>query len=252
MCAGSLAVAWFILPSLPNAPPQALTFARAFVVIMYGLPVLVGIWWLVLFNRKDVSRQFQAEPIMMEDGVTPVPGKPACPLPIAILAGFSLVSVCFMPLLFLMSTQFPIMLFGHAIYGRSALAIYSLMSVTLAASGIGLLQLKKWSYPLSIGYHVLWCANGIVTLLNPKSWTMFNSALAKMQPAGYSGRSFSYGHNQYLAASAGGLLFATAILAMVLYYRQAFYEQSDRKRNLRMQGPSPSPFPPQSPQNITS
>ena len=92
MCVVGLAVMWLILPSLPGAQQQAATFLRAFMVIMYGLPAAIGVWWLFLFSRKDIARQFQAEPHMMEDGVTPVPAKPSCPLPIAILAGFSLFS----------------------------------------------------------------------------------------------------------------------------------------------------------------
>jgi hypothetical protein len=209
-------------------------------VIIYGLPAAIGGWWLILFTRKDIARQFQAEPLMLEDGVTPLPAKPACPLPIAILAGFSLISVCFLPLVFLMPVSIPVVLFGHAIFGRPAVAIYVLLSVTLAGCAIGLLQLRKWSYPLTIGYHLFWCANAMVTLLEPKSWTVMNGVFAKMQTPGYAGGPLLYGHKQYLAASAGGLLFAIAILTMVLYYRTAFYEQCDRKRNLN----STAPFPP--------
>jgi hypothetical protein len=176
------------------------------------------------------------------------PSLPApCPLPIAILAGFSLVSVCFIPLLFLMPVAIPVMLFGHAIFGRTALAVYVLLSITLAVSSIGLLQLRKWSYPLAIGYHLFWCVNGTVTLLDPKSWTIMNGIVAKMQSPAYPGGAFSYSHNQYLATSAGGLLFAIAMITMLLYYRTAFYEQSDRKRNLNTAASLPPATAPTTP-----
>jgi hypothetical protein len=232
VCVFGLAVVWLILPSLPSVQPKAATFMRAFVVIIYAIPAVIGIWWLILFTRKDIARQFQAERLMMEDGVTPLPAKPACPLPIAILAGFWLISICFLPLLFLMPIPIPMILFGHAIFGRPALAVYVLMSVTLAVASIGLLQLRKWSYTLTIGYHLFWCVNATVRLLDPKSWTAMNSVFARMQTPGLPGGTLSYSHNQFLGASAGGLVLAIAILVMVLYYRTAFYEQSDRKKNL--------------------
>jgi hypothetical protein len=186
VCVFGLAVVWLILPSIPNVQPRAATFMRVFVLIMYGLPAVIGVWWLILFTRKGIVRQFQAEPIMTEDGVTLVP---AC-LPIAILARFSLISVCFIPLLFLMPVPIPVMLFGHAIFGRPARAVYVLLSITLAVFSIGLLQLRKWSYPLAIGYRLFWCVNGTVTLLDPKSWTVMNGIVAKMQSPAYPGGAF--------------------------------------------------------------
>ncbi len=242
MCVLVVAVMWVVLPSLPSIPPQAAGRIRAMMAIIYGLPAVIGIWWLILFNRKDISRQFQGEPLMMEDGITPQPPKPACPLPIAALAGLSLVSVGCVPLLFLMRMPVPLVLFGHAISGRPALAIFTVITLTLAVSGVGLLQLRKWSYPLAIGYHLFWCLNATVAFLNPKTRTLMNDMLTKVQTPGYPGGAFSYSHNQYLAATAGGLLFTIAILVTFLYYRTAFYEQSDRKGSLN----SGASFPPAS------
>ena len=248
MCVLVVAVMWVVLPSLPNFQPQVAARVRVIMAITYGLPAAIGVWWLILFNRKDIARQFQGEPLMMEDGVTPLSPKPACPLPIAVLAGLSLISVCSVPIIFLMPTPVPLVLFGHAISGRPALAIFTLMSLTLAVSGIGLLQLRKWSYPLAIGYYLFWCLNATVAFLNPKTWTLMNDVLAKVQTPGYPGGAITYSRNQYLAASAGGLLFAIAILVTLLYYRTAFYEQSDRKRDLN----SGASFPPTTPPPLAS
>jgi hypothetical protein len=136
----------------------------------------------------------------------------------------------------------PLVLFGHAISGRPALAIFTVITLTLAVSGVGLLQLRKWTYPLAIGYHLFWCLNATVAFLNPKTRTLMNDMLTKVQTPGYPGGAFSYSHNQYLAATAGGLLFTIAILVTFLYYRTAFYEQSDRKGSLN----SGASFPPAS------
>jgi hypothetical protein len=242
-----LGVVWFVLPKLPSIEPRADAVIRVFMLIVYGIPIAIGVWWLILFTRKGIAQQFQAEPLMMEDGVTPVPPKPACPLPIAILAGFSLISVFSIPLIFLMPTPIPVILFGHAIFGRPGLAIFALLSLTLGVSAVGLLLLRKWSYPLAIGCHLFWCISGTVSLLNPNSWTVMNGVLAKMRSPGYPGSTFSYGHNQFLAMNAGGLVLMICILVLLLYYRTAFYEQSDRKRNWNSIASLPtatSPTPP--------
>ncbi len=149
---------------------------------------------------------------MAEDGVTPLAPNPACPLPIAVLAGFSLISVCCVPIIFVLPVPVPLVLFGHAISGRPALVVFGLMSLTLAVSAVGLLQLKRWSYPLTIGYHLFWCLNATVAFVNPKTRTIMNDALDKVHTPGYPGSAFSYSHNQYLAVSTGGLLFVIAIL----------------------------------------
>lgn len=231
MCVVGLAVVWLILPSLPNAQQQAATFLRLFIVIMYGLPAAIGVWWLFLFTRKDIARQFQAEPLMMEDGVTPVPVKPSCPLPIAILAGFSLFSACCFPILLVLPTPKLLMFFGHLISGRPVIAFYALISITLGACGIGLLQLRRWSYPLTIGYHLFFSASAVVTLLTPNAWTTSSEMLNRLRTPGYPGSVFNYSRIPFMAISGVGVAIAIAILVMVLYYRSEFYEQSDRKRN---------------------
>ena len=247
MCVVGLAVVWLILPSLPDAQQQAATFLRVFMVIMYGLPAAIGGWWLFLFTRKDIARQFQAEPLMMEDGVTPVPAKPTCPLPIAILAGFSLFSACCFPILLMLPTPKILMFFGHLISGRPVIAFYALISITLGVSGIGLLQLRRWSYTLTIGYHLFFLASAVATLLTPNAWTTTSEMLNRIRTPGYPGSVFNYSRIPFMAISGVGVAIAIAILVMVLYYRSEFYEQSDRKRNWNSATSLPSATSPTTP-----
>lgn len=247
ICVCALAVVWFILPSLPNIQAPTATFVRVFKVIIYGLPAAIGVWWLILFTRKDIARQFQAEPMMLEDGVTPVPAKPSCPLPIAILAGFSLFSACCFPILLILPTPKILMLFGHLITGRPVIAFYALISITLGVCGIGLLQLRRWSYPLTIGYHLFFSASAVATLLTPNAWTTTSEMLNRIRTPRYPGSVFTYSRIPFMAISGVGVAFAIAILVMVLYYRAAFYEQSDRKRSFNSTAslpPATSPTPP--------
>jgi hypothetical protein len=47
------------------------------------MPLLIGVWWLVLFNRKGVKAQLVEAAVAADPGL---PRKPVCPLPIAVFA----------------------------------------------------------------------------------------------------------------------------------------------------------------------
>src|SRR5712691_6440752 len=58
----------FVMPLAPpsNAPHLGAADMHAvrFIILgVYGLPLAVGIWWLILFNRKTVKAQFTAIPL---------------------------------------------------------------------------------------------------------------------------------------------------------------------------------------------
>jgi len=56
-----VAAIWLISGIVSQATPQAanpgatITFLRVFLVIFYGIPLSVGIWWLILFTRPRVA-----------------------------------------------------------------------------------------------------------------------------------------------------------------------------------------------------
>jgi hypothetical protein len=249
-CAFSLAAVWFILPSLPTNQPHMAGFLRIFLAAVYGVPIAIGLWWLILFNRRGIAQQFAPQAVMLDDGVTPALAKPSCPLPLAILAWFELISACCMPLLFLMPLPIPAVLFGHAFFGKPAAAIYILLSITLAVCGIGLLKLWRWSYSLLIGYHVFFSASSVFGLLNPNTWAAMNEMIGKMRTS-YPGPAIVYTHAQYVASSLTGLVLAMGILTMILFYRAAFYEQSERKKNFAATSTAPPALSPTAPQNLT-
>jgi len=72
---------------------------RWILLIVYGVPLLIGTWWLVLFNRQTVKTQFAGP--TFSDAVD-LPQKPACPLAISVLAWFyitSILNLLFLPFL---------------------------------------------------------------------------------------------------------------------------------------------------------
>lgn len=42
-------------PSAPDLPAAGIQAVRLILLAIYGMPLLIGIWWLILFNRKTVK-----------------------------------------------------------------------------------------------------------------------------------------------------------------------------------------------------
>ncbi len=215
------------IPLIPNAsdlPAAGMQAVRLIFLAIYGMPLLIGIWWLILFNRKTVKAQF-AGAIAFADPT--VPRKPACPLPIAVLAWFyisSILNLLFLPFL---SFRVPVFVFGRVLPGRVAFAVLILSCLAFFVSGVGLLKLKPWSYSLTIGLQVFWLASTAVSVVSPNYNAVMDSFLKEMQasfhlpetPFSYASFADHYGWTVVL-----GLLFAGAILGLLVYYRQRFLE----------------------------
>src|SRR5260370_35682341 len=135
---------------------------RRILLIHSGPPLRIGMWWLILFNRKSVKTQFAGQGESADLGL---PRKPACPLPISVLAWFYVASVLNLVFLPLLPFHIPLFVFGYGLpasAGRIALIITSL---AFAVAGVGLLKLKPWSCSLTIGLQLFWLASGVVSAL---------------------------------------------------------------------------------------
>jgi len=215
------------IPPTPNAPdlPAAGTQAvRLIFLAIYGMPLLIGIWWLILFNRKTVKAQFAGATGSVDPAV---PRKPACPLPIAVLAWFyisSILNLLFLPFL---PFRVPVLVFGRVLPGRVGLTVLILSCLALFVSGVGLLKLKPWSYSLTIVLQVFWAASTAVSMLSPNYNAVMDSFLKEMQASLHLPQTqFSpanFGHH-YGWTVVLGLLLAGAILGLLVYYRQRFLE----------------------------
>src|SRR5258708_36935579 len=91
--------------------PMALPMLRLLAVMVYGIPLLIGVWWLLLFNQRAIKEQFLAP--ALGDGQLAAPARPRCPLPLAILAGFSILSAGFSLLLPFTTFHVNVLLFGR-------------------------------------------------------------------------------------------------------------------------------------------
>jgi len=211
-------------PSAPDLPVADMQAVRLILLAIYGMPLLIGIWWLILFNRKTVKAQFASATGSADPSV---PRKPACPLPIAVLAWFyvsSILNLLFLPFL---PFRVPVLVFGQVLPGRVGATVLILSCLALFVCGVGLLKLKPWSYSLTIVLQVFWAASTAVSMLSPNYNAVVDSFLKEMQASlhlpetQFSPANFTHPYGWTVAL---GLLFAGAILGLLVYYRPRFLE----------------------------
>src|SRR6266571_1745412 len=200
--------------NVPNLSADGMQAVRWILLFFYGLPLIVGIWWLILFNRKTVKAQFAATATSTGPGRTQ---RSRCPLPVAVLAWFYITSI--LNLLFLPFLPFhvPTFVFGRVLPGSAGVTVLMLSSLAFAVSGVGLLKLKQWSYSLTLGLQVLWLASGAVMV--PFLKDMQGSL--HLPESQFSPPNFMH---HFGWASVLGLLFAGVILGLLVYYRTRFLE----------------------------
>jgi len=154
----------FVSPTDAAVSKSVLATVLAFI---YGIPVVIALWWLILFTRPSVTAQFQA--------VSTTPGarsasflnNPQCPLAIRVVAWYLASFVLALPFLPFLPFHVPAFYFGHLFRGPAASFILFLNFAILSITGIGLLLLKRWSYPLTIASQLLFCINGLFAALSP-------------------------------------------------------------------------------------
>jgi hypothetical protein len=166
-CGIALAFLLFVpLPEGVENSPLAPNVLRLVVSLAYGVPVAIGIWWLWLFNQSSVKEQFL--PTGPAEGAALVAPVARCPLPLAILAGFSIFSVGISVLLFpAMHLPFNMIVFGFRFHGIPGAVVFFLSSALFLTGSIGMLRLKRWSYPLLLAQYFFWMASGTISLLSP-------------------------------------------------------------------------------------
>jgi MFS family permease len=221
-------IAYFALSSpIPNAPAlpaESMQAVRWILLFIYGLPLLIGIWWLILFNRKSVKAQFAGTAMLVDPSLSQ---KPRCPVPIAVIAWLYIGSIFNLFLLPFFPFRLPVFIFGLVLPKSLGLAVLILSALAFAAAGVGLLKLKTWSYSLTIGLQVFWLTSWIVSMLSPNYSAVMDSFFKKMQASlhlpetQFSPPDFAHHHGWAMVL---GLLFAGAILGLLVYYRPRFLE----------------------------
>ncbi|HEY4979470.1 MAG TPA: hypothetical protein VII25_09920 [Candidatus Acidoferrum sp.] len=218
---GVMTILLIPFPAVPTAPNVNMAAVKAFVAAFYALPILIGIWWLILFNKAAIKAQFT--------GTTPVastdtPTRPRCPLPVAIIAGFMLFSVLGLFAMPLMHMPIAMILFGHRIHGEFGSFLFASTTVLYLAAAIGLLRLQRWSYPLSLGLYAFWTLSGVTTFFSPNYPQLMKEIFSEMNLPESSTAGLQLVNSRGFALLT--LIPTLIIVAILLYYRKRFWEAS--------------------------
>ena len=216
--------------SIPMQPtvPQGLLFAV--LAVTYGIPTAISIWWLILFTRRSVVAQFQAltalEPPRAPSTLS-VFNNPDCPLAVRIVGWYLGSFIILVPFIPFLPKSIPAILFGHVFFGAAAVAVYLFNFAIISIPGIGLLLLKRWSYPFTFASQLLTCANAVSSTHSPSYESSVRALFERMNvpelPA-YTEQLLHYSRFFSLV----GLVFPVAILVTLWISRQKFYEAADR------------------------
>ena len=260
----TLVVTLLIMGQLPSVMPHAAEAAPVLAVLkwvlalFYAIPLGVGIWWLILFTRKAVVEEFNPLSARLHPGKTLdasgfpqqlpetpsyVPGGPACPLPLIIIAGLYIFSGASMLTLFVIPyssiSAIPIFLFGHAFHGGLAVVFLVLLGIVYAVCGVGIIKLKPWALDPLIWCQTLVFLSGVVTFLNPQFIPAMREAILKMMPkipelpanTQLPVNLFPFSDAYLKAMMAFGFLFAAAMLGVLFFYRKRYLEAARAKNS---------------------
>ncbi|HXJ04705.1 MAG TPA: hypothetical protein VNH65_06385 [Candidatus Acidoferrum sp.] len=212
----------------PALPENFTVMFRIMLLVIYGLPLAVGIWWLILFNRKAIKEQFTrsapVDPSLSQ--------KPRCPAPIAVLAWFFITSAANVLILPLLPFRAPALLFGKWFDPPAGTVIFIAACASIAVAGVGLLKLKPWSYSLTIGLQLLWLTSGVVTMLTPGFSARFDAMVTNINEALHLPQDLNgpLDYSQFARwGMIGGVVLGVAILVMLLYYRERFLEAASAR-----------------------
>ena len=154
--------------------------------------------------------------------------KPACPLPLMILAGFLIFSAFFTVLLVLVPVtgSMPFFFFGHFYSGLTAKVMLGLLGLLFGTAGVGMFKLKPWALDTILVLQCVFLINGIMSVLNPRFLVVMQEAMQRADaenPAFAGGNPFLTG-SFFQAIVIFSLCFSAALTALLLFYRSRFLE----------------------------
>jgi uncharacterized protein YjeT (DUF2065 family) len=152
-------------------------------------------------------------------------------LPLAILAGFSIFSAGFSLLLPLTNFPVNVILFGYRFHGALGVALFFLSAGIFFVGAVGMLRLKRWSYPLMLGQYFFWMASGTVTLVSPSYERNMQEMMSQMSlPEGPLGQAALAQTRVFGILS---LIAGVLLIWLLLYYHNRFVEACAAKEAQR-------------------
>lgn len=219
------------LPASENLPAQSMWIFRLVLAAIYGIPLFIGIWWLILLNRRAIKLQFPGSGVSVDPEIPP---KPRCPTPVAVLAWIFIASGFNIPFLFFLPARIPMLFFGQPISGKTGIVFLIFILTLSAVIGAGLLKLKRWSYSLAIGMQFFGLANLLVSIFSPNFNSYSDSMLLEMEkaiPASNSGFQLVQNPDYFYWCMCFGIVCVMAVLGILLFYRTRFLGLADGVRS---------------------
>jgi len=232
--------------SLPNASGadtgRVMLFTKIFMVIFYGIPAAIGVWWLVLFTRPRVAEAFTISaltvpaldasgfPQLADAALAPQQKRPACPLPLTILAGFLIVGSVFMALFLFVPvpSDMPFFLFGHPFYGTAPRISMVVLGLASGVAGIGILKLKVWALYGEFVLQVVGLANCLATVFSPNYTRVMRTAMASMtgQNPAFAGANPMLSDTYIKSTMIFAIIFIATTLVVLIWQRARFLDQA--------------------------
>jgi hypothetical protein len=216
----------FVAPPDPAVSKAVMAAVLSFI---YGIPAAVGLWWLFLFLKPSVRAQFEgtAAPAESARRSPSVFNNPRCPMAVRVVGWYLASFVLLIPFLPFLPGNLPVYSFGRVFRGSSATVLLILHFLLLAVPGIGLLLLKRWSYPVALASQALLCLNALTGTFSRAYEAALRSMYAQMElPVFPSDALFSYLRYFNLL----GLVVPLAILAALAVSRRSFYAAATEAR----------------------
>ena len=214
----------FVIFLAPADPVLSRTMLAATLSLIYGIPMAIAVWWLVLFTRTGVAAQFSRTlpPVSASAAGSSFLNNPQCPLAVRIVAWYLASFVLFLPFLPFLPFPLPAYFLGHLYRGPAAALLLIFNFVLLAVAGIGLLLVRRWGYVLTLATQILFCVNGAYAVSSASFEAMVRSAMDEMHlpefPA-VAPSMFNYLRYFHLF----GLIIPLAIVVTLLVCRRAFF-----------------------------
>jgi len=145
-----------LVPLPPDINPATRQVVRMTTRLMFGIPFLIGVWWLVQFNMRSTKAAF-----------VPVAREPESrrPLSVTIIAWSSIIGGVFF--LFPILSRLPAFLFGATFTGWTAELIYIVFAAVSLYIGKGLLDLQEETRLVAIGWYAFSLVHMAVLTLVP-------------------------------------------------------------------------------------
>lgn len=221
-CGLSLAMLYFVAQQVPQFEFRGRAgMILGIVTVLYSLPILVGLWWLIYFNSAPVKAAFL-------EGYVP-PRGPQRPLSIAVIAWHFVVFGMLTPVA--LWYHLPAFLFGLLLTGWTAALIYCSLAVIELWIGIELLRLKARALTAAACFLVFGMVHSVVVAFIPDSAAKISAAMRSLSPEVASQAGAITPPSPILNALLGVLL-----MALPLYYlvtrREAFLAVSRAKSEI--------------------